>query len=73
MSKLRLGPIVEDKPVKLTLELSGRLFRDLTDYASAHAEETGLAAPLALDRIAPAILERFIATDRGFVKSRRRP
>lgn len=72
MSKLRLGPIVEEKPVKVTLELSGRLFRDLSDYASAHARETGLAEPLPLDRIAPAMLERFIAADRGFTKSRQR-
>lgn len=33
MSKLRLGPIVEDKPVKLTVELPGTLLRHLGDYA----------------------------------------
>ena len=31
MSKLRLGPVVEEKPVKLTVELPGVLMRDLAD------------------------------------------
>ena len=33
MAKLKLGPIVEDKPVKVTLELPASLHRDLTAYA----------------------------------------
>ena len=49
MSKLRLGPIVEEKPVKLTVELPGALFHDLADYAKAHADETGLTEPLSLE------------------------
>lgn len=71
MTKLRLGPVADEKPVKLTIELSGRLFRDLSDYASAHASDTGLAEPLSPERIAPPIIERFIASDRGFGKMRR--
>ena len=35
MSKFRLRPIVEDKPVKLTVELPGTLLRHLEDYAKA--------------------------------------
>ncbi|MGH6696448.1 DUF2274 domain-containing protein [Sphingopyxis sp.] len=72
MSKLRLGPIVEEKPVKITIELSGKLHADLVDYAAAHAKENGLGAPLPIERLAPPILERFIAADRGFSKVRRR-
>lgn len=66
MRKLRLGPILEDKPVKLTLELSGELVRTLSAYAEAHARATGLAAPLPPERLIPPMLDRFMATDRGF-------
>ena len=70
MTKLKLGPIVEDKPVKIALELPAPLHRDLVAYAEALARETGqpLADPVRL--IVP-MLERFIATDRGFAKARR--
>ena len=71
MTRLRLGPVAEEKPVKLTIELPGRLYRDLSDYAAAHARETGLAEPPSPERIAPPIIERFIAGDRGFGKLRR--
>ena len=33
MAKLKLGAIVDDRPVKLTVELPGRLHRDLLAYA----------------------------------------
>ncbi len=33
MAKLKLGPIADDKPVKITLELPARLHRDLVAYA----------------------------------------
>ncbi|MDZ3831891.1 MAG: DUF2274 domain-containing protein [Sphingopyxis sp.] len=71
MSKLRLGPIVEEKPVKATIELSGKLARDLADYAAAHAKENGLTEALSIERLIPPMLERFIMTDRGFAKARR--
>lgn len=70
MSKLKLGPIADDKPVKISVELPAALHRDLTDYAEVHARETGqkLGDPVRL--IVP-MLERFIATDRGFARSRK--
>lgn len=72
MSKLRLGPIVEDKPVKLTVELPGSLFRDLVDYTKVHAQETGLSMPLPPERLIAPMLARFIAADRGFAHRRRK-
>ena len=33
MTKLKLGPIADDKPVKVTVELPATLHRDLTAYA----------------------------------------
>lgn len=72
MSKLKLGPIADDKPVKLTIELPGALHRDLIAYAEVHATATGLAMPLPPERIAVPMIERFIATDRGFATGRLR-
>ena len=40
MAKLKLGAIVDDKPVKLTVELSAALYRDLVAYAEALERET---------------------------------
>lgn len=70
MAKLKLGPIPDDKPVKITVELPAPLHRDLVAYAEILARQTGqpLADPTKL--IVP-MLERFIATDREFAKARR--
>lgn len=70
MVKLKLGPINSDKPVKITLELPGVLYRDLAAYASALAQEEGQSAIEPVKLIVP-MLERFISTDRGFAKIRR--
>ena len=70
MSKLKLGPLADDKPVKVSLELPAALHRDLVAYAEALARETGQPAADPVRLIAP-MLERFITTDRGFAKARR--
>src|SRR5690606_10974197 len=41
MTKLKLGPLADDKPVKLTVELPAAVHRDLQAYAAALAAETG--------------------------------
>ena len=70
MTKLKLGPPPDDKPVKLTLELPASLHRDLAAYADVLARETGQPAANPVRLIVP-MLERFIATDRGFAKARK--
>ena len=70
MAKLKLGAIESDKPVRMTVELPAALHRDLLSYAEAHAAETGQHAVEPAKLIAP-ILQRFMATDRGFAKFRR--
>ena len=70
MTKLKLGLIVDDKPVKVTVELPGPLYRDLVAYAEVLARETGKPVADPIKLIVP-MLERFIATDRGFAKARR--
>lgn len=72
MSKLRLGPIAEEKPVKLTVEFPGALLRALQDYAAVHAKMTGLPSALPPERLIPPMIERFISTDREFSRQRRR-
>lgn len=71
MAKLKLGPIVDERPVKVTLELPAALHRDLVAYAEILASETGQPVTDPTRLVVP-MLERFIATDRGFAKSRRR-
>ncbi|UUP17827.1 DUF2274 domain-containing protein [Nitratireductor thuwali] len=69
MTKLKLGAIPDDKPVKLNIELSADVHRDLVAYADVLARETGQKnEPAKL--IAP-MLARFMATDRGFAKARK--
>ena len=70
MAKLKLGPIVDDKPVKITVELPAALHRDLVAYAEVLARESGQPIGDPVRLVAP-MLERFIATDRGFAKARR--
>lgn len=68
MVKLKLGPIADDKPVKVTMELPAVLYRDLTAYAEVLAHETSQPAIDPVRLIVP-MLERFVATDRGFAKA----
>lgn len=70
MTKLKLGPIADDKPVKVTVELPAQLHRDLVAYAEILGRETGGPCADPAKLIVP-MLERFIATDRGFLKARR--
>jgi len=70
MAKLKLSPIADDKPVKVTLELPARLHRDLVAYADILAREAGQPSADPFRLIVP-MLERFMATDRAFIKSRR--
>ncbi|MBT0779226.1 DUF2274 domain-containing protein [Paracoccus sp. pheM1] len=73
MTKLKLEPIADDTPVKLTLELPASLHRDLTLYG----ELLGRTAPGAQGAAVPPqklvvpMLERFLASDRGFAKAKR--
>lgn len=70
MSKLKLGALADDKPVKVSLELPAALHRDLIAYAEALAQETGQPSADPVRLIVP-MLERFMATDRGFSRHRR--
>jgi hypothetical protein len=70
MTRLKLGPLADDKPVKINIELSAGVHRDLIAYGEALGRESGQPAVDPVRLIVP-MLERFMATDRGFAKSRR--
>jgi hypothetical protein len=70
LAKLKLGAITDDRPVKLTVELSAVVHRDLIAYGHALARETGQNAIERAKLVGP-MLTRFMATDRAFAKARR--
>ena len=69
MMKLKLGPIPDDKLVRLTITVSAELATLLRTYADAVG--SGNSKPVTVERIVPRILERFIRTDRVFMRTRR--
>jgi hypothetical protein len=69
MSKLRLGAILDERPVKLTVDLPAAIHRDLLLYAEVHGRETGQA--IDPSKLVAPMLARFMATDRAFAKERR--
>ena len=70
MAKLKLGPIADDRPVKLTVELPAAVHRDLMAYAEVLGRETGQPVGEPAKLIGP-MVARFMATDRAFAKARR--
>lgn len=70
MSKLKLGTIEDDKPVKLTIEFPAAVHRNLVAYAEAIGRESGQPAPDPARIVVP-MIERFMATDRVFARARK--
>ncbi|WP_234730023.1 DUF2274 domain-containing protein [Acidocella facilis] len=70
MTKLKLGVILNDRPVKITIELPAALHRDLVAYADILAKSTSAATPIDPAKLIAPMLERFMATDRAFSKLR---
>jgi hypothetical protein len=71
MTKLKLGSLVDDRPVKLTVELPASVHRYLVAYAEVLARTMGTAGPIEPVRLIAPMLDRFISTDRVFAKARR--
>lgn len=70
MTKLKLGPLEDETPVKLTLDLPAAIHSDLVAYAQAHAAQSGGKAAEPARLVAP-MLARFMATDRAFIRGRK--
>lgn len=69
MTKLKLGPLVDDRPVKMAVELPAGVHRDLVAYAAALAAVTG-QQPMPPEKLVAPMLARFMDTDRGFRRHR---
>ena len=67
--KLKLSMLLDDKPVKLTVELSASVHRELVAYGEVLGRETGKSIDIV--KLVPAMLARFMSTDRVFLRSRR--
>lgn len=73
MTKLKLGPIPDDTPVKMAVELPAGLHRDLTLYGEllGRSGTGGQGVAVAPQKLVVPMLEKFLASDRGFAKARR--
>ena len=69
MSKLKIVTILDDRPVKLAVELPAQVNRDLVAYAELLGRETGQTIEPA--KLVAPMLTRFMSTDRAFARSRR--
>jgi hypothetical protein len=70
MTRLKMADLADEKPVRLTVEISARLHRELLAYAVALNGGVANGAPSPEKLIGP-MIERFIATDRSYAKARR--
>lgn len=70
MTRLKLADLADEKPVRITVEISAKLHRELAVYSAALNGGDAKGAPAPERLIAP-MIERFIATDREFARLRR--
>lgn len=64
------GPLADDKPVKVTVEMPADVHRDLVSYTEVLGRASGQPTADPARLIVP-MLQRFMATDREFVKAKR--
>tara|TARA_R110000765_G_scaffold201230_1_gene306644 strand:+ start:62 stop:280 length:219 start_codon:yes stop_codon:yes gene_type:complete len=71
MSKvsLKIGPLPDRTPQKLTMLVDPALATELEDYARIHSEIHGVKVPTSA--LVPLMLETFLASDTGFRKARK--
>ena len=71
MTKLKLDDVIEDKPVKATIEFPAEVYADLLDYAAVISAGQSGEKPNPEKLVIP-MIARFMATDRAFAKARRK-
>jgi hypothetical protein len=69
MATIKLGRLPDRTPVKIAISVSPELHRSLNEYARAYQAAYGEAA--SATELIPAMLETFLASDRGFARSRK--
>ena len=71
MTKLKLAPPADERPVRLSLQVPAAVHRDLVTYANALGSTDGPYSADPTKLIVP-MIERFMATDREFAKLKRK-
>lgn len=66
---LKIGPLPDRTPVKLSLSIDPALRADLEDYAAVYAAAFGERP--GIEALVPVMLEAFLASDAGFKRARR--
>ena len=69
-TKLKIGPLPDQTPVKLSILLKRDLDADLHDYAAVYQRLYGQEAKVA--DLIPNMLQAFLASDSGFKRARRK-
>lgn len=69
MTKLKLSAIGDEKPVRVSITLPAMVYRNLAAYAEVLAQNAG--QKIEPEKLIAPMLEKFIASDRGFAKARR--
>jgi len=67
MNKLRLGDFVDEKPVRVSIDIPAQIYRELVAYGSILANENGQSKIEPTKLIAP-MIEKFIRGDKAFRK-----
>lgn len=70
MAELKLARLPDRTPVKLTITIGAELNQLLKEYADLYEVTYGTSEPV-IDLI-PFMLEAFVQSDKGFVKTARR-
>lgn len=68
-TKLKIGPLADQTPVKLSISLPPALQADLEDYAAIYQRAYGQNAKVA--ELVPNMLQAFLASDGGFRRARK--
>ncbi len=66
---LKIGPVANRAPLKITIALAPGIHDALADYARLHAREFG--REVALTELAALMIERFLQSDAGFRRARK--
>ena len=68
MADLKLGPLPDRTPIKLSISMMPDLHQALTDYAALYAQAYGRDEPVT--ELIPAMLAAFLESDRSFTRAR---
>ncbi|MEO1553074.1 MAG: DUF2274 domain-containing protein [Pseudomonadota bacterium] len=68
-TQLKIGPLPDRTPVKLSLSVEPDLYAELCDYAAVYTEAYGEEAKVA--DLVPSMLRALLASDVGFRRARK--